>query len=276
MLHDYGVPLQANFADIQELSDDNVPSRIAKRSYDEGFDLTNLASADLVLIDCVAIQAGQRMSRLPLETAGWHELKQLVEGMRQAVTVGTPIGLSMLAGDIYTDVSNALAARVDYVVLEFDNLASVAGSSTAAAAQWNYLAWSVVAARNACAQSGMPAFPVFIDAPITNIDHFIKLLALGATALCADALISSAMPAPAPTDEYGCAQRLAQRHRQLAVKAAPNVQPLITKLDELLTRVRSRVFQQQLSSLSALGRDQLRALDERAARLCAVKLLEHE
>ncbi len=36
------------------------PPRTARRSYDEGFDLVDLASADTILLDCVASLDGTR------------------------------------------------------------------------------------------------------------------------------------------------------------------------------------------------------------------------
>lgn len=269
LLRDSGVPLQTSFSEVESLSDVNVPLRMVRRGYDEGFDLTDVTSADTVLIDCVATLSGNRCSRLPLETAGWHELKQLVESLRQVVGLGTPVGLGMLAGDIYTDVSNALAARVDYVVLEF---AEFSNSSNAAV---NHLAWSVVAARNACAQSGSPKFPIFVDAPLTNVANVIKLLALGATAMCIDALAASALPAAVPAS-MPVPKGLLSGIGSLPVKTTPNVQPIATKLDELLGQIRTRLFQQRLAGIGMLNRDHLRALNENAARLCAVKMLEHE
>ena len=270
LLRDSGITLQTSFSQLESLSDVNVPLRTVCRSYNEGFELLDLTSADTVLIDCVSTIAGIKCSRLPLETNGWHELKQMIECLRQVVDAGTPIGLAMLAGDIYTDVSNALAARVDYVVLEFAEL------STASQAGLNQLAWSVVAARNACAHSGSPSFPLLVDAPLFNADHMVKLFALGATAIGIDALVASAnVPAPA-APSLQVPKGLLSGIGSLPVKSTPNVQPIAAKIDELLARIRARVFQQQLSSLSMLGRDHLRALDERAARLCSVKLLEHE
>ena len=269
LLRELGISLQTSFSEVESLSDANVPLRTLRRGYDEGFDLVDLSSADTVLLDCVVAAAGQKFSRLPLETAAWHELKQLIEGLRQIVGFNTPIGLAMSAGDIYTDVSNALAARVDYVVLEFAEMSS----QTAVAL--NHLVWSVVAARNACAHSGSPSFPIFIDAPLTNVDHLIKLLALGATAICIDAVAASATPVE-PPPSLQVPKGLLSGIGSLPAKSSANVQPIAAKINELLARIRQRVFQQQLSSLHMLGRDHLRALDERAARLCCVKMLEHE
>ncbi len=268
LLRDNGMALQCSYSDVESLSDVNVPLRMLRRGYDEGFELNDLLSADAVLLDCVVSQAGCRCSRLPLETAGWHELKQLIDSLRQVVGPGTPIGLGLLAGDIYTDVSNALAARVDFVVLEFVEFSSQTDAAL------NHLAWGVVAARQACVQSGAAAFPIFVDAPLTNMDHIIKLFALGATSLNIDALTASIMPATAPSSVQ-VPKGLLSGIGSLPVKTTPNVQPLATKLDELLERLRARLFQQQLSSLSQLNRDHLRALNDMAAHLCAVKMLEH-
>jgi hypothetical protein len=269
LLRDSGVLLQTGFSDMESLSDVNVPLRMARRDFDEGFDLSDLTSADTVLLNCVTKSFGIRCSHLPLETSGWHELKQLVESLRQVAQPGTPVGLGMLAGDIYTDVSNALAVRVDYVVLEFGELQGPLDN-----AALNHLAWGVVAARTACVQSGSPQFPILVDAPLTSVDHLIKLLALGATAVTIDAVIASSMPTAAPSS-VPVPKGLLSGIGSLPVKATPNVQPIATKLEELLSRIRGRVYQQHLSGIGFLNRDHLRALDDRAARLCAVKMLEH-
>ncbi len=268
LLRDCGILLQASFAEVEALSDVNVPLRMIRRSFDEGFDLVDLSSADTVLIDCSVRVNGRKVSRLPLEIQGWHELKAMTESLRQIVGPGSPIGLNIIAGDVYTDVSNALAARVDYVVLEFTE-------SLHPTTALNHLAWRVTAARTACIQAGQPYFPIYVDAPLTNSEHMVKLLALGASALSVDALLAGSVPASTST-ALPVPKGLLSGIGSLPVKATPNIQPLADRLEALLDEIRTRVFKQHLSALSQLNREQLRALDDATARLCAVKLLQHE
>lgn len=268
LFRDMGMLVQTSLAEVEALSDVNVPARMLARSYNEGFELNDFVSADAILIECAVLVASQKCSRLPLEINGWHELKLLVESLRQVAGPGKPIGLGMLAGDIYTDVSNALAARVDYVVLEFE-------TRPAQKAAMDYIAWGVVAARTACLQSGHPHFPILVDAPVADGEAMVKLLALGASMVAIDTLVADAMPAAAPSSVQ-VPKGLLSGIGSLPVKATPNVQPVASKLTELSDRLRARLFRQHLNELSQFNREHLRALNEHAARLCNVKLLQHE
>jgi hypothetical protein len=269
-LKDFGIPLQTTVPALESLSIANVPVRFARRAVEEGFELHELGTADAIEISCVAAPPHGRFPSMPLETAAWHELKQLIECLRDLCGPTTPIGLGLLAGDIYTDISNALAARVDFVILELPS----SSSNTLTAAEVSLLAWSVAAARLTCNQAGAIHFPVYIDAPLTDSDHFIKLLALGATAVSIDALAWNTLP-PATASTLNVPKGLLSGIGSVPMKAVPNVEPFHRKLDDLIERLKTRLQQQHLNEIGQLNRDQLRALSDQASRLCGVRLLEH-
>lgn len=270
LLKDLGIPLQTTVAALESLSIANVPMRFARRSSDEGFELQELETAEAIEISCVAASPSGRFACMPLETGAWHELKQLIECLRDLCSPSTPIGLGLLAGDIHTDIANALAARVDFVILE---LPAHSGAQLTPS-ELRFLAWSVVGARLACSQSAAPDFPIYVDAPISSIEDLIKLLALGATAVSIDGLAWSALPKSSVV-AINVPKGLLSGIGSVPVKAVPNVEPLQRRLSELLDALKLRLHQQHVSHLGQLNRDHLRALSDQTARLCNVRMLEH-
>ncbi len=185
--------------------------------------------------------------------------------------VRAPIGLSLLAGDVMSDVTNAIAARVDYIVLEMP--ATVAAQPNAAELDW--LVWSVVAARSSAIQSNAPAFPIYVDAPLLQFSHIIKLFALGATAVTIDAISLDALP-PTPLQVSTLPKGLLSGIGTMPNRPVPNVEPFERAVSGLLRDTRDRLRQQQLRKLGDLNREHLRALSEHAARIANVKLLSHD
>ena len=274
LLKRLGVPLQASATSLESVSVANVPLRLARRSIDEGFDALELDTAELIEISCQSTATtgvqGLCIPHFPLEISAWHELKTLVETLRDLSTTQTPIGLGIVAGDVSTDMANALAARADFVILEMpSSLTASMGAN-----DLDLALWSVVAARAICRQVGVPAFPIYVDAPLTTTDHLIKLLALGASAVSIDGLAHASLPTRAEPDV--APKGLLSGIGALPPKGAPaSIVPLEKALNELIDRLRGRLYQQQLSSVDALNAHHLRALSESAARLANVELLRH-
>ena len=270
LLKDLGIPLQTTVEPLESLSVVNVPMRFARRAFDEGFNAVELETAEVIEISCHRQLDGEHVPHFPLEISAWHELKLLIDTVRDVSSARTPIGLGIVTGDINTDMANALAARADFVILELPTT-TTAGLNTN---QLDSMLWSVVAARTACRQVGAPAFPIYIDAPLSSPDHLIKLLALGATAVSIDALARTSLPPPPVADV--APKGLLSGIGALPTKALPpNVAPLERQLTELITQLKARLHQQQLSSVGELSAQHLRALSQSAARLAGVQLLQH-
>jgi hypothetical protein len=248
-----------------------VPLRFARRGCDEGFDTLELETAEAIEISCSRrLQAGS-IAQFPLEISAWHELKVLIDTLRDLSSSGTPIGLGIVAGDVGADIANALAARADFVILELPTSTTPAQPS---AAELDMLVWSVVAARAACTNAHAPYFPIYVDAALTRADDLIKLLALGASAVSIDALAQACLPATsAPAASYP--KGMLSGIGGLPKATTANVSPLESKLTELIAALISRLQQQQIGHVRDLASNQLRALSEPAARLAAVQLLGH-
>lgn len=283
LLKDLGIPLQTSVPALEPLSVANVPMRFARRDCDSGLDALELETAEAIEIGCSRQEAAGRTARFPLELSAWHELKSLLDAVRELSGGATPIGLGIVAGDVSADVANALAVRADFVILEPPAWATPEPSG----AQLDCLVWSVVAARAACAQAGAPSFPIYVDAPLTRIDDLIKLLALGATAVAIDGLAQAALPGPAAASATQVPKGMLSGIGglgsiggiggvgTLAKPPAPNVAPLESKLEELVSSLTARLYQQQIGRLGELTSAHLRALSEPAARLASLALLAH-
>ena len=271
LLKDLGIPLQTTAASLESLSVANVPVRFARRGCDEGFDALELETAEAIEISCGRRLPSATIAQFPLEISAWHELKLLIDTLRELSSSGTSIGLGLVAGDVGADIANALAARADFVILE---MPSASIHTEPSAAELDVLVWSAVAARAACIHANAPGFPIYVDAALTRADDLIKLLALGASAVSIDALAHACLPpttAPAASYPKGMLSGIGG----LPKPAAANVSPLENRLTGLIAALKSRLQQQQLGNVHDLGLNQLRALSEGAARLAAIQLLGH-
>lgn len=268
LLKDFGIPLATTAASLDSLSVANVPARFTRREADEGFDALELETAEAIVISCSRRLPSGWVAEFPLEVSAWHELKVLIDTLRELAPSSTPIGLAVAAGDVSADVSNALAARADFVILEQPPVLATELTT----AEIDLLVWNVAAARAACTQAGAGAFPIFVEAALTRADDLIKILALGASAVSIDAvarscLVSSAAATPAP------AKGMLSGIGALPKATQPNVGPLHKELTGLVDAVISRLRQQQLSRIEDLSAGHLRALSVPAARLAGIALL---
>lgn len=266
LLKDFGVPLQTTVEALESLSVAHVPLRLAKRKLDEAFEFLELETAEAIEISCFASTPGGTLAQLPPEAAAWHELKTLIECVRDLSGGATPIGLGLLIGDVDADVANALAAGADFVILEYSNT-----DQELAPAEFDVLVWSVVAARSVCVRTGAPRFPIYLDAPVTRSDDLIKLLALGATAVSIDGLARTSLPVVYRT--AAMPQGMLSGIGGLSTQSVPSLKPLESRLTALIESLKTRLLQLQLAHVSQMSRDHLRALSEQAARLSGVRLL---
>lgn len=266
LLKDFGVPLQSPVASLERLSVANVPLRLAKRHLDEPFDALELETAEAIELSCVASTPGGELAQLPLEAAAWPELKALIGCVRELSGGATPIGLGMLAGDVVSDVGSALATGADFVILQFSS-----ADQELTPAEFDRLVWSVAAARGACIHAKAARYPIYVDAPVTESDDIVKLLALGASAVSIDALAATVLPASSRgrATPHGMLSGIGG----LAPQPVASIKPLESKLGELSESLKTRLRQLKLNHVSQLCSDHLRALTETAARLSGVRLL---
>jgi hypothetical protein len=270
LLKDLGIPLQTSVQTLEPLSVANVPIRFARRSFNEGFDALELETAEVFEISCSRELQSCRVAQFPLEISAWHELKLQLDTLRDLSSTHTPIGLGIVAGDVRADMTNAIAAGANFVILELPSTRGI----ELTASELDHLVWSVVAARKACVESSAPSFPIYVDAPLSAAGEFVKLLALGATAISIDAIARAAVPSSS-TPAVAAPKGMLSGIGALPPKSAPpNVTPLENKLAELVAELKARLYQQQLGHVRELTSNQLRALSEPAARLAGLSLLE--
>ncbi len=262
LLKDFGIPLQSNVAALESLSVTNVPVRFAKRSIDEPYVAMEIETAEAVEINCVKKTGKLSVAHFPHEIQDWPELKVAIECLREIASSHTPIGIGIPAGDVAADILNALAAKADYVVLEFPE--------TTTGTDLDFILWGVSTARAACTR--IANFPIYVDAPILELDHFVKLLAVGASAVTIDALARQCLPAPT-TAPSSIPRGMLSGLGTFPSAPAPSVSPLETKLQEIISCLSGQLARLQLSELRQLNKSHLRALTETAARLCGIEPL---
>lgn len=272
LLKQLGVPLQTIAASLESLAVADVPLRFARRELDEGFDCLELETAEAIEISCAGTGTLGRAPQFPLEISAWHELKSLIDTLRELSTSQTPIGLGMVAGDVHTDIGNALAAGADFIILEFPHRAT---SQEPTADDLDTLLWSVVAARGAVEQTGRLHYPLYVDAGLARIDDLIKILALGASAVVIDTLVSHSLTAPVASPSVPHQGMLAGIGGLPKASTAPSIAPLAQKLEQFVEALRFRLRQQGLSHVRELTSQHLRATTHDAARLANVSLLKH-
>lgn len=265
LLKDFGIPLQIGVAALEPLAVANIPLRFSRRNIDEGFTSGELETAEAIEIHCATPVASSRSAQFPIEITAWHELKTLVATVRELASA--PIGLGLVIGDVATDLSNALAAKVDFVILELPTTPTELTPS-----DLDVLAWSVATARRMCVQADLPAFPIYVDAPVTHSDTMLKLFALGASALTIDSLVASCLPASS-TSAYTVPRGMLSGIGAAASTTPTAVASLEKKLNQTIGEFKLRLRQQQLAHLSDLNADHLRALSPRVAQLCCLRSL---
>lgn len=264
LLKQLGIPLRAQVNALEQLPVVNVPHRFAWRPVDEGFQAIEIETAEAIEIRCIADRSGTSIAQLPIEIHGWEELRMQVDCLRDLTGGRTPIGLGLLVGDIGADVPNALATRVDFIVLE----AACAEPEIAC----DLIAWATTAARQVCVHAKNPSFPILVDAPIARAEDLIKLLALGASALSIDALTAQGMPA-SPTQTGYTGKGMLSGIGSLPAAPTPTLAAVEIELRDLIEKLTIRLQIQNLQHVSQLNPDHLRAMSDQVAQIYGLKRL---
>ncbi len=187
-----GLPIYATVQELQAVPAAQVPARIAQRFIGQPLIHDEVTMSDAFeLANCNRNGSGWSW---PFEISSGRDLKTLVTTLRAATGSEMPIGMTLPLHAKSADLRMSLESTVDYITLTHC-AESLASSSEDVASQ---AALGIVSARKLCAQFGRNKIPLLLDAPITNHDHLIKLLALGASAINVAAIIRSGMPVVEP------------------------------------------------------------------------------
>ena len=215
-----GLPMYATVQELQSVPATQVPARIAQRFLGQPFVHDEVTTSDaLELVNCTLVGSGWSW---PYEISGSRDLKTLVTTLRSATGGEVPIGMNLPLNAKLADMRMSLDSTVDY--LTFTHCPECLTSSTAQVT--SLAAHGIVLARKICAQYGRPKIPLLLDAPIANIDHVIKLLALGASAINIASIIRNALPAAEP-------QRFESKLTESLLGGLPTVQKVVRELPQV-------------------------------------------
>jgi hypothetical protein len=192
LLRRFGLPLFSPAQELESVSAANVPARIAARSLGQPIVKSELTTCDAFeLANCDA--AGNHWG-WPYEIEGSRELKNFVQVLREATGSEVPIGMSLPIGAAAADIRICAESSIDFLTLRYSaDCLAIGGEQVASLA-----AIAVLSARRQCAQLGRADLPLLLDAPLSRVEHAIKLLALGATAVNVGAMVFDALPSVAP------------------------------------------------------------------------------
>ncbi|MCA9131835.1 MAG: hypothetical protein KDA45_01715 [Planctomycetales bacterium] len=262
LLRRYGLPLFSSVADLQQVPAAAVPPRMGRRFVNEPLDAVELQAADgfeLVCRDRHLPAWGWATEVVPegAETADC-ELPALISAVRQAAGGDTPLGVGLPLGCQRRDLQRCLQAKVDFISL----LATSANMELADA-------YHLVQTRRACLQEGLPGLPLLVAVPLDHGQQALKLLALGASAVCIDSLLRPLIP---KAETQGAAA-LASGGGMLSsiAAAAARKPPTLPKVEALLQQLHTELAaclrQVGVHEPGELGLDCLQAFSPRTLRL---------
>lgn len=261
LLRRCGVPLFSSVAPLHAVPAASVPARWSRHNINTALDATELNSADALEIACCAPdeRTWEWSSELQPEQFGG-----FVSAVRMAAGGDTPIGIGLPLGCHTADMRRAMEAQVDFIHLHARGKRLEANELH-----------SLVQMRNLSDKHQTVRLPILLSAPLSELTHAHKLLALGATAVCIDTLLQPLIPplTAALTTEVVGGGMLSGLMPTVSPKPLP-----LTAVEAALAE-----YQQQLVELlRTTGTDQLQGLNssllrsctERSARITGAALLQ--
>ncbi len=255
ILRSAGLPLFATVQELQSVPAANIPARVAQRFLGQPLVHDEVTTADAYeLVNCSANGVGWGW---PYEIASSRDLKVLVGAIRDATASETPIGLSLPLNVKAADMRTCIESSIDFLTLTHCSESLISAPDKIA----NLAAHGISSARRLCSQFGRPDLPLLLDAPIFDIDHVIKLLAMGASAINLAAIIQAAMPVEeTPRHESKLTDSLlgSLPTAPKVVRELPHVE---RKLTELIRRLTETLQFTGLVDVADLKSDCLRGLN---------------
>lgn len=269
LLRQHGIPLFSPAKALQAVPAAAVPPRFGTRYIDQPIDAEELTTADAFELACYDLPrqySGQvwQWSREILP----NQFPDFVRAVRQAAGGDTPIGLGLPLGCHVEDLRRAVKAEVDFICLSSRFRQLDAGDLR-----------GLCRCRQMLGQFQREAMPIFVTAPLNDLEQAHKLIALGASAVCIDSLLRPLLPtAPAATTMLAGAGMLAgltpvAAATATATRRAPELIAVQTALAEYRQRLSERLRCVGVSDLTAFNADVLRSCSERAERVTGVASL---
>jgi len=255
-----GIPMFCRVDQLEKVSAMQLPIRLARRELGQAFDPHELRTADALEIDLY--NSAQKCWQWPLELAGPERISRFVQAARDATASLTPIGLSLPSGASNVDLKLCVEAECDFVTL--------VGVEAEAAGCEAVMVEGLTRARELF-QSAAARIPILVVSPLRKPEHALKLLALGASAVCIDSLVNPLIKDLRASSSLMAGGMLSGINIASQEKVdVPEIAPLLSNLRQTLeTCLRSHA----LSSIAALGRNSLRGTTHQACQLAKVGFL---
>lgn len=255
-----GIPMFCRVEQLEEVSAMQLPIRLARRELGQPFDPQELRTADALEIDC--FNSAANFWQWPLELVGPERLSRFVQAARDATASLTPIGLSLPGGACDVDLKLCIEAECDFVTL-----VSVAAEVAACEA---IMVEGLTRARDLF-QSAGARIPILVVSPLQKPEHALKLLALGASAVCIDSLVNPLIKDLRSSSSLMAGGMLSG----INIPSQPKVD--VPEVDFLLSNLRQTLETclrcHAASSIAALDRNSLRGTTHQACQLAKVECL---
>jgi hypothetical protein len=256
----HNIPMFCRVDQLEQVSAAQVPLRLARRELGQPFDPRELKTADALELDLY--NNSSNAWQWPLELVSPERVCSFVQTVRDATASLTPIGLSLPSGASNVDLKLCLEAACDFVTL-----VSAEGESAGSEA---VMVEGLTRARELFQAAGQP-MPILAVLPLQKPEHALKLLALGASAVCIDSLVNPLIKDLRATSSPLAGGMLSginlPSHEKVDV---PELEPPLVHLREILgTCLRSHAS----SCIAALDRKSLRGTTQQTCQLAKVEFL---
>jgi hypothetical protein len=261
LLRRFGIPLFSSLAPLHAVPAAAVPARWSRHHINCALNATELNSADAFEIACCAPDARtwEWSSELQPDRFG-----SFVSAVRLVAGGDTPIGIGLPLGCHLDDMQLALEAQVDFIHLHARGKRLEANELH-----------SLVKLRSLSNRYQTVRLPILVSAPLSELTHAHKLLALGATAVCIDTLLQPLIPtlAASLTTEAAGGGMLSGLIPAVSPKSLPlpAIEAALAEYQQELISVLRSTGAGQLQRLTS---DMLGSCTERAARVTGAALLE--
>lgn len=261
LLKEFGVLVQCDVHALESVSAAQVPLRIAERQNGTPLHVDEVQTADLITL---RTRGSLGVWAWPAEIEGDDPaqlLPELIAALRGCTGGNTPVGISLPAGVDRVDLANAVAAQADYLVLE--SAENDVGELTL---------WSLATARRLADEMHHGYMPILLDAPAQNSGDILKLLALGASFVCADAWLATHVPSPEKTPEKRSSGHLASLGLDKP-KQEDVTTPLRNAIERFRNELTSRLQMNGCQSVEEMHFAGIRSVTDLASSICGVPKL---
>jgi hypothetical protein len=258
LLRAQGIPIFSTVAALQDVPGASVPARMGRRFINEPLDAVELQTADVFEVACCDV-AGQRWGWTSEVAA--NQLRAYIDAIRQAAGGDTPVGIGLPVNCHETDLRACLEAEVDFISLE---------SAAASLAVTDIHA--VASARRMCRQLGQAALPLLVSLPLSDPHQALKVLALGASAISLDSLLSGCFPKPpaSPTAGVGSGMLSGISTGPRKTVGLPDVERTLERLNQTLQTTLNSIGAKNLNQLNV---DCLRSCTQRSLGISGAQRL---